>query len=100
MVFISLITFHKELHHGCLLQYISTAATSTFHPKPFIEASASYLARVNMNGLVGVNALVLVAVALAMTISKAAALGQGVGSGGIGFPGPSGGSGGFTIGKK
>ncbi|KAL1444308.1 hypothetical protein MTO96_029925, partial [Rhipicephalus appendiculatus] len=35
----------------------------------------------NMNGLVGVNALVWVAVALAVLINEAAALGGGVGAG-------------------
>ncbi|KAL1416645.1 hypothetical protein MTO96_027677 [Rhipicephalus appendiculatus] len=80
----------------------SLGAASTFHPKPSIEASATYLERVNMNGLVGVNALVWIAVALAVMINEAAALGAGIGSGsgGVGFPRPSGGSGGFTIGKK
>ncbi|KAL1473515.1 hypothetical protein MTO96_038608, partial [Rhipicephalus appendiculatus] len=35
----------------------------------------------NMNGLVGVNALVWVAIALAVLINEAAALGGGVGAG-------------------
>ncbi|KAL1477429.1 hypothetical protein MTO96_035746 [Rhipicephalus appendiculatus] len=40
-----------------------------------------WLLQFNMNGLVGVNALVWVAVALAVLINEAAALGGGVGGG-------------------
>ncbi|KAL1469410.1 hypothetical protein MTO96_041064 [Rhipicephalus appendiculatus] len=57
----------------------------TVRPRIFTETICLVFNKVpcqfNMNGLVGVNALVWVAVALAVLINEAAALGGGVGAG-------------------